>query len=91
MTNFNSHGADLDGKSKIAPTPYDAHEKATRGEHVPTTKTSPDKTSVAEYPKAIDHVQKDGAPKGHLEPVIVKSAEEERAYKASKAKSAPSE
>jgi hypothetical protein len=89
MTNFNSHGADLDGKSKIAPTPYDAHEKATRGEHVPTTKTSPDKTRVQEYPKAVDHVDH---PSGvGKKPVVVKSAEEERAYKEAKAKSAASE
>jgi hypothetical protein len=76
--------ADLDGKSKIAAVPFDAHEQATRGEHVPTEVDSPDKDprTVQEFPKAIDHVQKAGAPEGHLEPVVAIDAEHEEELKA---------
>jgi hypothetical protein len=82
MTNFNSHGQDLDGKSQIKPTPFDAHEQKTRGTHVPTKANSkePHAGLGQQYPKAIDHVQKPGAPAGHLEPVIANNAEEEKAY-----------
>jgi len=77
----------LDGKDVIKPVAFDAHEQATRGEHVPTAKDSPDldPEKVVEFPKAVDHVQKDNAPEGHLEPVLVNSAEEEKAYLASNA------
>lgn len=70
----------LDGKTPVKPTPFDAHEQATRGEHVPTAKDSPDKDpkTVAEFPKAVDHVDH---PSGvGKEPVVVKSAEEEEAH-----------
>lgn len=77
--------APLDGKEPVKATPFDAHEQATRGEYVATTETSPDLTSVAEFPKAVDHLVKDNAPKGHLEPVIVNSPEEEKAYLDAKA------
>jgi hypothetical protein len=72
----------LDGTTPIKPTPFDAHEQATRGTHVPTQLDSPDKdpATVVEFPKAVDHVEKNGAPKGHLEPVVVNNAEEEKAY-----------
>lgn len=75
----------LDGKDKIQPTPFDAHEKATRGEHVHTSADSPDRdpASVKEYPKAIDHVPHPHQA-GHFEPVIANSAEEEAAYFAEK-------
>lgn len=59
-------------------TPFDAHEQLVNGEHVPTTVNSPDKTNVVEFPKAVDHIQKEGAPKGHMEPVIAKNAEHEK-------------
>jgi hypothetical protein len=73
----------LDGKDPIQPTPFDAHEQATRGEHVPTGPESPDKTDVEEFPKAVDHVDH---PSGvGQEPVIVKSAAEEKAYQEAKA------
>jgi hypothetical protein len=91
MTNFNSHGQDLDGKGKIEPTPFDAHERKTRGTHVPTTKDSPDPLPGKQYPKAVDHVQKPGAPAGHKEPVVVNSAEEEKAYLDAKAKEVKAE
>lgn len=76
----------LDGKTPVKATPFDAHEQATRGTHVPTTVDSPDPdpASVQEFPKAVDHVDKPGAPEGHKEPVLVKSAEEEQEYLASK-------
>ena len=86
----NSHGQELDGKGQIKPTPFDAHEQATRGTHVPTTKDSPDldPKKVAEYPKAVDHVDH---PSGvGKRPVIVKNAQEEREYKERKAKEAKS-
>jgi hypothetical protein len=70
----------LDGKTPIKPTPFDAHEQATRGTHVETTVDSPDKEEVEEYPKAVDHVDKPGAPEGHKEPVLVNSAKEEAEY-----------
>ena len=64
--------ANLDGTEKPVPTPYDAHEQATRGSSAP----------AAEYPKAVDHVDN---PYGYgKEPVVVNSAEEEAAYNAAK-------
>ena len=81
----NSHGEELNGKGKIKPTPFDAHEQATRGTHVPTDLDSPDKDpkTVEEYPKAVDHVDH---PSGvGLQPVVVNSREEEREYLDAKA------
>lgn len=71
--------ANLDGTDKLTPTPFDAHEQATRGEHIPTAIDSPDKdpASVQEYPKAVEHTDAG-------EPVVVNSAEEEAAYKSAK-------
>jgi hypothetical protein len=72
--------AELDGKTVVKPTPFDAHEQATRGVHVPTALDSPDKepATVQEFPKAVDHVDH---PSGiGLEPVVVKNAAEEKAY-----------
>jgi hypothetical protein len=77
--------ANLDGKDPVKPTPFDAHEQATRGEHVPTGPDSPDKDpeTVAEFPKAVDHVDH---PSGvGKQPVVVNSAEEEEAYHEAKA------
>lgn len=75
----------LDGKDKIAATPFDAHEQATRGRHVPTKVDGPDinPKTVREFPKAVDHVDKPNAPEGHKEPVVATNAEEEKAYQAS--------
>lgn len=70
----------LDGKTSIKPVPFDAHEQATRGEHVPTELDSPDKDpkTVQEYPKAVDHVDH---PSGvGQEPVLVNNADEEQEY-----------
>lgn len=81
----NSHGAELDGKGIIKPTPFDAHEQATRGVHVPTELDSPDKdpATVQEFPKAVDHVDH---PSGvGLQPIVVKDAAAEKAYLDSKA------
>lgn len=78
----------LDGKTPVKPTPFDAHEQATRGEHVPTGPDSPDKDpkTVVEFPKAVDHVDH---PSGvGLQPVVVQSAEEEAAYHEAKADAA---
>ena len=77
----------LDGKTPVKPVPFDAHEQATRGTHVPTSPDSPDKDpeTIAEFPKAVDHVDKPGAPEGHNEPVVVKSAAEEKAFAKAKA------
>lgn len=85
----NSHGQELDGKGNIKATPFDAHEQATRGTHVPTDLDSPDKDpdTVAEFPKAVDHVDHPYTP-GHKEPVVVNSAEEEEAYHEAKAEEA---
>lgn len=78
MTNFNSHGQELDGKGKIQAVPFDAHEQATRGEHIPSGPGSPDKTDVQEFPKAVDHVDH---PSGvGKQPVVVNSKEEEQDY-----------
>ena len=74
MTNFNTHGQDLDGKGKIEPTPFDAHERNVRD-------VEPGKKQ--EYPKAVDHVDH---PSGvGKQPVIVNSAEEEKVHEAAKA------
>ena len=72
----------LDGSEKVKPVPFDAHEQATRGEHIETTKDSPDRAAhlVAEYPKVVEHTEK-----GDEAAVIVNSAEEEAAYHAGKA------
>jgi hypothetical protein len=73
----------LDGNDKITPTAFDAHEQLVRGEHVPTGPNSPDKRNVKEFPKAVDHVDH---PSGvGQEPIIVKSAAEEKAYNEAKA------
>lgn len=71
----------LDGKTPVTATDFDAHEQATRGEHVPTSKDSPDldPKNVVEFPKAVDHVANPYNDK-HLEPVVVNSAEEEAAH-----------
>lgn len=72
--------SNLDGKTLPKPTPFDAHEQATRGTHVPSELDSPDKdpATIDEYPKAVDHVDH---PSGvGLQPVVVNSAEEEEAY-----------
>ena len=55
---------ELDGKAKHHEflTPYDAHDKVLRA-------PIPDYVHQ-EYPKAVDHVQKENAPEGHYEPVI---------------------
>lgn len=80
----NSHGEKLDGKGNIKPTAFDAHEQATRGEHVPSGPDSPDATNVQEFPKAVDHVDHpSGVGKA---PIIVNDAEEEKAYLDAKAK-----
>jgi hypothetical protein len=76
----------LDGKTPITPVPFDAHERATRGEHAATTTDSPDldPKKVAEFPKAIDHVDH---PSGvGKQPIVVKNAEEEKAYLDAKVK-----
>lgn len=80
---------DLDGTDVIKPTPFDAHEQATRGTHVPTEIDGPDvdPKSVQQYPKAVDHVDHPdpvAAAAGHKEPVVVNSAEEEKAYNEAK-------
>lgn len=55
-------------------TPFDAHEQATRGTHVPTAVDSADLPAGEQYPKAVDHVEVDG----HLEPVVAKDAKHEK-------------
>ena len=75
----------LDGTVPVKPVPFDAHEQATRGEHIPTTEDSPDKDpeTIAEFPKAVDHVDH---PSGiGKQPVVVNSADEEAEYHESKA------
>lgn len=67
----------LDGKTPVKPVPFDAHEQMTRN--------APVAAEIAEYPKAVAHVDKPGAPEGHKEPIIVHSAEEEAAYHAANA------
>jgi hypothetical protein len=78
--------APLDGKEAIKPTAFDAHEQATRGQHVATELDSPDKLNVQEFPKAVDHV---AHPSGvGKQPVVVQSAEEEQDYLDAKADAA---
>jgi hypothetical protein len=77
----------LDGKTPVKPTPFDAHEQATRGTHVPTKAddTLPHAGQGKPYPKVVEH--KEGSEKGQLDAaVIVNSKEEEDAYLAKKAK-----
>jgi hypothetical protein len=76
---FEKAYSSLDGKAPVKPVPFDAHEQATRGTHVPTSADGPEpEVTGSEYPKAVDHVDH---PSGvGLQPVIVNSAEEEAAY-----------
>lgn len=74
----------LDGKTPVQAVPFDAHEQATRGEHVPTQLDSPDKdpATMQEFPKAVDHVDH---PSGvGLQPIVVNSKEEEEDYAAAR-------
>lgn len=76
--------SNLDGKTPVTPVPFDAHEQATRGTHIPTDVDSPDKDpqSIDEYPKAVDHVDH---PSGvGKEPVIALDADHEAELKAAK-------
>jgi hypothetical protein len=78
----------LDGKDPITPTPFDAHEQATRGTHVPTTADGPDPKPGAEFPKAVDHVDHPdpvAAAAGQKEPIVVNDAQEEEEYEDKKA------
>jgi hypothetical protein len=87
-------GNNLDGKTPVKPTPFDAHEQIARGPIVASTENSPDKdpATIVEFPKAVDHVDH---PSGvGQEPIVVKSAEEEKAYQeaqAAQAEAAPAE
>jgi hypothetical protein len=77
----------LDGKTPVKPTPFDAHEQATRGTHIPTKAgdKEPHPGQGAQYPKVVEH--REGSEKGQLDAaVIVNSKEEEDAYLAKKAK-----
>jgi hypothetical protein len=71
----------LDGKTPVKATPFDAHEQATRGEHQDATEDQ-HPGQGQQYPKAVDHV--DGSEPGHKEPVLVNSAKEEKEYLQSK-------
>lgn len=68
---------ELDGKAthKDFLTPFDAHERATRTEHVPTGPDSPDKVDVQEYPKAVVSLDEDGKPLA--DPVVARDADHE--------------
>lgn len=61
----------LDGSAKHTDliTPFDAHERATRN-------PKPD-AKPQEFPKAIEHIQKEDAPEGHSEPIIARDAKHE--------------
>ena len=94
MTNFNTHGQDLDGKGKIVPTAFDAYEQVAHVQHeaAPLKKDYAHSglqvvdadDAVTEYPKAVDHVDH---PSGvGKQPVIVNSAEEEAAHEDAKNK-----
>jgi hypothetical protein len=85
--------ANLDGKDKIAPTPFDAHEQVARVQHeaAPNApgyvhsglKAVDPEDAVTEFPKAVDHVDH---PSGvGQEPILVKSADEEDEYRDAKA------
>ena len=90
--------APLDGKETIKPTPFDAHEQVARVQHEEAPK-QPDyahsglrvvdaEDAVTEFPKAVDHVQKAGAPEGHQEPIVANSQDEEDEYHEQKAAAA---
>jgi hypothetical protein len=67
--------ANLDGKSEVKPTPFDAHEQAQAA-------TAAD-YEHQEFPKAVDHVDH---PSGvGKQPLVVNSADEEEAYHEAKA------
>jgi hypothetical protein len=83
----------LDGKEVIKPVPFDAHEQIARVQHEEAPKQPgyahsglqavDAEEAVTEYPKAVDHVDH---PSGvGFEPVVVKSAEEEKQYLGAKA------
>ena len=81
MASQNHHGAELNGKDVITPTPFDAHEQVVRNTHThnATTGYAAGEFTQQEYPKYLGDV--DGVP------VVVNNADEEKAYKA-KAKKA---
>lgn len=85
----------LDGTVPVKPVPFDAHEQATRGTHVPTSADGPEpEVTGDEYPKAVDHVDHPdpvAAAAGHQEPILVNSAEEEKAYHDAAAKAEETE
>lgn len=62
----------LDGKEKITPTPFDAHERVVRGTHSHSAGEGyqPAEYEHQEYPKAVAH-REDG------EPVVAKDADHE--------------
>lgn len=67
--------APLDGKEAVKPVAFDAHEQAQAAQAADY--------DHQEYPKAVDHVDH---PSGvGQEPVLVQSAEEEKAYLEAKA------
>ncbi len=78
----------LDGKTPIKPIPFDAHEQVARVSHEAAPlepgsahsglQVKDAEESPAEYPNAVDHVE-NVYDRNHLEPVLVNSAEEEKA------------
>lgn len=85
----------LDGSEVLKPTPFDAHDQVARVQHEEAPKeagyvhsglkASDPQDEPAEFPKAVAHDEKTG------EPVVVNSAEEEKAYFDAKAAEAKSE
>ena len=78
----------LDGTTPVTPTPFDSHDQKVRAAHTYSREEGyqpADEAEPQEYPKAVDHVEKAGAPEGHLEPVLVNDEEEEAAHHEAKA------
>lgn len=63
----------LDGKTAVAPVPFDAHDKVLRSSPVVHEASGPEENPVAlhEFPKAVAHDEETG------EPVIAKDAAHE--------------
>jgi hypothetical protein len=66
----------LDGKTKVEPVPFDAHEQSQKK----AARENDANQNPQEFPKAVDHVEDPNDP-NHLEPVVARNPEEEKAYR----------
>jgi hypothetical protein len=74
----------FDGTEKLAPTPFDAHEQATRGPHTHSAKDGYQATpnfKASEYPKVMRQVSEDEDGNEVITETTVKDADAEAKLK----------